>query len=194
MDIRLRINHLRTGTAEACLHKIGRSRNTGQQQYPIDRLPQETAAIEPDTTGSRHKEQSVQHPHFQGQPSVPLQRVFQSHANGRDKDQCQQCRERKTADHGNGKRRTNRSGILRVAHCHRKHGYDRRDGSNQDGTDTRQPGRHQRPITAVTALAENIGIVDQDNAVIHHHSQQDQEPDHHVRIIQQAVTRQQQRQ
>ena len=136
----------------------------------------------------------MQHPHFRGQPPVPLQRVFQSHADGRDQDQRQQCREGKATDHGNGKRRTDRSGILRVAHRHRKHGYDRRNGGNQDRADARQPGRHQRPVAAVTAPAEDVGIVDQDNAVVHHHSQQDQEPDHHVRIVQQTVARQQQRQ
>ena len=194
MDVRLRIDHLRTGPTEACLHEIGHTRNTGQQQHPIDRLPQEAAAVKPDTAGARHKEQPVQHPHFRGQPSVPLQRVFQSHANGRDQDQCQQCREGKAADHGDGKRRTDSPGILRVTHRHRKHGYDRRDGGNQDRTDTRQPRRHQRPVAAIPAPAENVGIVDQDNAVVDHHPQKDQEPDHHVRIVQQAIARQQQRQ
>ena len=130
MDVRLRIDHLRTGTAETCLHKIGHSRNTGQQQHPIDGLPQEATTIKPDTAGSCHKEQTVQNPYFRGQLLVPLQRVFQSHTNGRDQDQRQQCREGKTADHSNGKRCTDRSGILRVTHRHRQHGYDRRDGSN----------------------------------------------------------------
>ena len=95
----------------------------------------------------------MKYPYFRGQATIPLQRIFQSHADGRYQDQGKQSGESQPPYHCDGKRRTDRTGIFRIPHRQREHSHDGRNRSDQDRADTRQAGCHQRPIAAVSLPA-----------------------------------------
>ncbi len=125
------------------------------------------------------------------QVAIPLQRILQPHANGRYQDQSKQGGECQAAYHRNGKWRPDRTGIFSVAHCQREHRHDSCNRRNQDRTDARQACRHQGPVATEALLAEYIGVIDQDDAVVHYYAQQDEEAGKRIGI-QQAVAGKQQ--
>ncbi len=110
---------------------------------------------------------------FHRQRPVPLQGILQPHIDRWNNNQRQQGRKCKASDHGNGKRCTYSSRIFRIAHCEWHHGDDGCDGGNQDRPDTGDTRCHQCPFTPVSAFTKQLGVIDQDNAVVHHHTQQD---------------------
>ena len=78
----------------------------------------------------------MEYPYFTGQAPIPLQSILQPHTNSRYQDQRQQRRECQPADHRNGKRCTDSTGIFRISHRQREHGDNGRYRRNQDRTDT----------------------------------------------------------
>ena len=186
-NLLLRMNHIGSCPAQTGLYKGRDSGNEDDQRHNRYGLPQPTVDIDIDgkQPGKHQPEMKPSHP--ARERTVPLQRILQPHVSRGKDDQRQQRRESQSTDHSNRKRRSDSSGIFRIAHGQREHGDNRGDACDQNRTDTGQPGRHQRTFASEALLAENTSIVDKDDAVVHNYSKEDQKARQRIGI-QQAVT------